>query len=303
MQPAPPTGPGLPYATPQSFDAAIKDLIASAAQDSAHSITELRRQFAYDRLLTRVFTLQPQHWVLKGGACLLARIPGHARHSQDIDLYFQREVDRAGADLTEAADADLGDFFTFDVEQARDLVGPNAGARFRITDYLGPKVFVGFGADVVVATNMTGTPDVLPGLCSIQVDGLPTAAYRTYPVVVHIADKHAAMLDTYGGRASSRYRDLVDLVLLATTQRPTAAGLHFALLSEYRHRAIAVPSEVTLPSTAWLAGYEIEAARVPAPFHTSVDEALAIVKDLIEPILAGRVSGAWDPEALGWVDG
>jgi hypothetical protein len=52
-----------------------------------------------------------------------------------------------------------------------------------------------------------------------------------------------------------------------------------------------------------LAGYEIEAARVPAPFRTSVDEALAIVKDLIEPILAGRVSGAWDPEALGWVDG
>ncbi len=59
-------------------------------------LCDLRRQFAYDRLLARVFSREPEAWVLKGATALLARLEGSARHTLDIDLY------RLGARLDEA---------------------------------------------------------------------------------------------------------------------------------------------------------------------------------------------------------
>jgi len=303
IQPAPPVGPGLAYASADAFHAAVKARLLTAAADSPYSVAELRRQFAYDRLLTRVFLHDPDHWVLKGATGLLARIPDQARHSMDVDLYFQGETDGAVTGLVAAADLDLSDYFTFDIEKAHDLVGHNPGTQIKVTSYIGDTMFMSFRIDAVIATNMTGTPEPTPGLSPITIDGLPTAAYRTYPVVDHIADKHAAMVATYqDGSPSTRYRDLVDLVLLATTQRPEAAALHTALTSEYHHRGLTPPTEVTLPSPNWTAGYAHQASNVPDFAHPTAESGLAVVKAMLDPILAGRTSGRWDPEELAWVE-
>jgi hypothetical protein len=183
IQPAPPVGPGVVYATADAFHEAVKARLITAAQNSPYSIAELRRQFAYDRLLTRLFLHDPEHWVLKGATGLLARIPDQARHSMDIDLYFQGQTATAVAGLIAAADLDLNDYFTFDIEKAHDLLGHNPGTRIKVAAYIGDTMFMGFRIDAVTATNMTGTPEPTPGLSPIIIDGLPTAAYRTYPVV------------------------------------------------------------------------------------------------------------------------
>ncbi|MCP4967249.1 MAG: nucleotidyl transferase AbiEii/AbiGii toxin family protein [bacterium] len=301
IRPAPPKGPGLSYQSAEAFDAAIKDRIAAAAAESHHSIAQLRRQFAYDRLLARLFTTQPDAWVLKGGTGLLARLPDQARHSQDIDLYFQGQAALAATELITAAEHDLKDYFTFGVEQTASLTGANPGYRFKVVAYLGAKPFAQFGVDTVVATNMTGDPEPIPHLTPVTVEGLPTASYRAYPVADHIADKHAAMLDTYSnGQPSSRYRDLVDLVVIATTQRPTAKDLHTALTSEYSHRGLATPTEVTLPSPAWEAGYAAVAAQAPDLGYPTADMALDVVTKLLNPILAGKTTGTWNPNTLDW---
>ena len=77
---------GVPYPLARDFERALTDRIANAA--ASYGVAELRRQFAYGRLLAKVFHHQPERWVLKGATSLLARLPGQARHGIDVDLYF-----------------------------------------------------------------------------------------------------------------------------------------------------------------------------------------------------------------------
>ena len=65
----------VPYATAKDFDRALKDRIARAATILPYGVPQLRRQFAYGRLLTRVFLHGPERWVLKGATGLLAPVP------------------------------------------------------------------------------------------------------------------------------------------------------------------------------------------------------------------------------------
>lgn len=93
------------------------------------------------RLLARVFTQAPDEWVVKGAAGLLARIPGRARHTIDVDLYFAGEFDAALGALREAAYVDLGDYFTFDIDRGPPVTGVAAGGQLSVTTYLGDKEF------------------------------------------------------------------------------------------------------------------------------------------------------------------
>ncbi len=115
-----PTPAALSYSTATAFASALADRFATAAKATGRPITDLRRQFAYDRLLARLFGVAHDRWVLKGGTGLLARLPDQARHSMDIDLYYQGQLDALDDDLATAAKTDLGDFFSFRTKQ-RDL--------------------------------------------------------------------------------------------------------------------------------------------------------------------------------------
>lgn len=120
---------GVPYASARDFERSLVDRMATAAAFSPYGVSELRRQFAYGRLLARVFLREPERWVLKGATGLLARLPGQARHSIDIDLYFAGELEAALDTMREVAEVDLGDYFTFDVDRGPDLTGVTAGGQ------------------------------------------------------------------------------------------------------------------------------------------------------------------------------
>lgn len=291
---------GMPYATARALDRALADRLANAAESSPYGIPELRRQFAYGRLLTRVFLDQPESWVLKGATGLLARLPGQARHSMDVDLYYAGEIDSAIEALRAAVEIDLGDFFTFDIERGPALRGVTVGSQLRAIAYLGDKVFETFRIDVVVSHTMTAEPESTPPIEPVEIPGLRSASYRVYPVADQIADKHGAIIKTYAGRASTRYRDLVDLVLIATTQTISAGRLHPALVSEHRPWVSGSPGPLTLPSGEWHEGYRKIAATVPDFYFLDATEAVEIVRRLVDPVLAGLATGIWDPVSLEW---
>lgn len=293
-------GGGVPYATATDFDRALSDLMARAATSSPYGVPQLRRHFAYGRLLARVFTHQPGLWVLKGAAGLLVRLPGRARHSIDIDLYFGGRVEAALDALREAAALDLGDFFTFDVERGAALAGATLGVQLRVTAYLGDKVFERFRVDVAVVSTMTAEPEPAPPLEPVRIPGLPHVPYRVYPIADQVADKVVAMAGSYAGRPSSRYRDLVDLVLIATTQIIDADALHSALLGELGRRDLGADLRLELPSAGWPEGYRRVAAEVPGLAYRDAGEALDIVRRLIEPVLAGLRNARWDPGRHRW---
>jgi hypothetical protein len=288
--------------------AGLTDRLKTLAAASPFTASELHRQFAYDRLLARVFSApDADRWVLKGATALLARLDV-ARHSKDVDLSWQSTVDLNEAEraFRMAAGRDVGDFFVFEIGSAAPLVG-DKGRRIAVVAGLGGRPFAVFSVDLVAGQSMTASPEAVPPLVAVDIPGLFRVDYRAYPLVDHIADKVTAGLETHariGGAVSvsSRYKDLVDLVLIAHTQRPIAADLRRALLSETGRRGIGLPAEFVTPGPLWPAGYEAKAAEVPQLKELGrFPAALALVKAMLDPVLAGTAVGRWDPVRATWV--
>ncbi len=142
--------PPLRYASAKALHDAIKVRVAAVAEDGRYDVNQLRRHFAYDRFLTRLFLDPNSTWVLKGGTGLLVRVPQQARHTQDIDLHYRGEIESAEAELIAAANSDVGDFFSFDLEQSGTLTGTTSGRKYRVTSYVGDAKFADFQIDAVV---------------------------------------------------------------------------------------------------------------------------------------------------------
>ena len=293
----------VPYRTAEAFRAAVTDRIATVASPGPYTVNQLRRQFAYDRLLTRIFATDEGYWILKGAGALLARIPGHARHSLDVDLFHQGKTAAAIGWLQElGADGDFGDYFTFDITAKTPRSSNIFNVELSVVAYLGEREFERFKIDLVGSSNMTASPQMIDPIHPIDVPGLPVASYRVYPLVDHIADKHAAMLETHSATESTRFRDLVDLVVIAGSQRIEAKALRTAMMTEYTHRNLTVPTEVTLPSNKWIAGYERAAKNTPNLTHSTATEAIDLVGKMLNPVLAGRDNGTWNPATAVWED-
>jgi Nucleotidyl transferase AbiEii toxin, Type IV TA system len=295
------------YATPQALRQAVRDRLRQLArQRPSTRPSDLSRQFAYDRLLARVFVADPDRWVLKGAAAMLARLPAAARHSKDVDLYSRRgDLPEADAALRGAAALDLGDYFRFTLGPARALSQGARATRVPIVAYLGPTEFASFHADVVTGLSMTGEPEEVPPLVDIDL-GLPRTSYRAYPVADHIADKLCAMLETHSRAtgepvASTCYRDLVDLATFARSSEVDGGALAIALRSESARRGLALPERLPdPPGPDWRAGYARSARDAPGLPDRDLDAALRTVRSLLDPVLAGERVGHWNPASLSW---
>jgi hypothetical protein len=306
----------FPYQSATAFRTALRDRLSALARSGGHGLDELQRQVAYDRLLARAFTAPDADcWVLKGAGALLARLP-QARHSRDIDLAFtthptappnealaQRTVDDAVSSLQAAIDTDLGDFFRFEIQRISPLQEAAKGRRIHVVAYLGAR-YATFHADVVVGTAMTGTPQACPPLIPLHVPGLLRPAYRLFPLPDHITDKLCAIIETHdrpdGTQASTRVKDLVDLVLIAGTQQIDAAALSLAITAGASHRALPLPRRFTVPGLElWRRGYPARAKEAAAAVP-DFDTAVRTVGALLDPILNGTALGTWNPGTANW---
>ena len=296
------------YGDPQALRQAITDRLRGlASQRPGAQLADLQRQFAYDRLLSRLFRTEPDAWVLKGATALLARLGGTARHTLDVDLYRRHaDLEAAESALRNAASIDIGDFFRFVLSPGRRIAQDRATLRVPVLAYLGATEFAGFHVDLAVGVEMTGEPDEVGPLVPIELPGIVTTTYRVYPVADHLADKVCALLEVHPRLTgppvpSTRYRDLVDLALLAHHVRLDAEELRFALTSEATRRALKLPQRLSVPvAVGWRTGYARAARDAPGLQERGLDSALATVRAFIDPILAGSATGSWDPDRLVW---
>lgn len=204
------------YATPGDFRAALTDKLRNLAERGPWNLQQLRRQFAYDRLLERLYMLDGE-WIVKGAVALLARDIG-VRSSLDIDLYRAKAADAAEQDLRTATSRDIGDRFRFEIGPREPVSDDAKAVRFKVDAYIGNQRWERFPIDLVGSDlHMRGEPDDVPAIVQIDMPELQQKGYRAYPLVDHIADKVAATFDLYGSsrQPSTRYRDLVDLVAIA----------------------------------------------------------------------------------------
>lgn len=298
------TGSEFPYRTPRAFETALTARFKALSPVSPFTHSQLRRQFSYDRLLARCFAADDAHrWVLKGGISMLARLR-QARHSADVDLVaVADDVTAALVELRQVAGRDLGDFFSFDLDQPRSLVQGVEGVRVPAQARLGRRTFESFHIDLVTGVRVTGLAETAAPIVPVDIPGLVRPDYRIYSLADSVADKVCAIAERHNGRPSTRFRDLCDLVLIARTQALDARKLRRALTSEHHRRALGPPMVFDVPDHAlWEPGYAKAVKDAPdlESFRT-LPEALALVKALIDPVLADdRPIGCWNPEAATW---
>lgn len=292
-----------PYKTPAAFRAALTNKLRALATEGRWELTQLQRQIAYDRLLERLYSVD-DGWVVKGAVALLARELG-VRASIDVDVYREGAREVVEEQLREAAGRDIGDWFRFEVGAHQAVSDGAIGIRLPITAYVGNSVWVEFHVDLVGAdVRMTGEPEAVPPIARVSMPDVEQHGYRAYPLVDHVADKVVATFEVHGEarRPSTRYRDLVDLVAIATGATVEAGPQLAALRSEASRRGIALPRTFDVPDRAlWEPGYAKEAARSLLPIAHTLDEALEVVRPFVDPPLDGTARGWWSPTDGTWV--
>lgn len=107
-------------------------------------------------------------------------------------------------------------------------------------------------------------------------------------------------MTSFSGAASSREKDLVDLVVLAATHSIDGSRLRIAITTEAARRRMAI-EHFTVPAT-WGAGYSRLSREVPhCAEYDSVERAAGLVRALIDPALHGAADGlTWSYENKEW---
>lgn len=298
------------YGSPAAVEAAILAAARRATEADPSLTTQERIRLEYfNRFLSRVFS-EPDDsgWVLKGGTGILARV-ATARATTDVDLFRRNgSLHAALEDLRRLAAIDLGDFFRFDFLGYTAAVGGGQqahteGYQVSFDVYIGAKKKNGLHVDLVVNVLTTDDVEIASPANALELPKLLSNPYRLYPVVDQIADKVCATLVFYSGQPSSREKDLVDLVLLATTQNVNADKLGMAIEVEARARALTRPNAFTVLST-WGPTYVKLATKVPAcESYRTVGAAQSLMTSFVDPVLTGDAAGnTWSHDALTWTD-
>lgn len=101
------------------------------------------------------------------------------------------------------------------------------------------------------------------------------------------------------GRESTRPKDLVDILLIAGSEPLDAASLRKALEVTFAEREQQpLPSSLPPPPAGWREPYRRLAAEVEV--EPELDKAFAEAAAFLDPILAGRADGEWDPLRRTW---
>ena len=123
-----------------------------------------------------------------------------------------------------------------------------------------------------------------------------------YPVETHVAEKlHAYTMPR--PRPNSRVKDLPDLALIATSGPIEAARLRAAIEQTFAFRRThSVPERLPAPPATWEPPYAAiaQADQLPWP---SLSGAFEAAGSFVDPVLAGRSEGRWDPSGWSWTVG
>jgi hypothetical protein len=291
------------YATAVAFRQALDDRLKAEAAKTGLGVARLRKRVAFELFLRRLVAVAPDRWVLKGALALDFRFDSTTRPTRDMDLGRDDDEDAAVEDLTAAQQLELDDFFTFVVRRpdALDDTDDFRAIRFHVTASLAGHVFDQFVVDVGFADSISWTPDAIETSDLLSFAGIERVRVPALPLPQHIAEKVHAYTRRYGatGRESTRPKDLVDILLIAGSERLDAASLRKALETTFEQREQQpLPSGLPAPPAGWQEAYARLAAGVAV--EPELGKAFSEAAAFLDPILASLTHGEWDPQRRTW---
>jgi hypothetical protein len=290
--------------------------LASEARSRGVAADPVRKQYIFTIFLSRIFQDATAPWVLLGGNALLIRTGG-GRFTQDIDL--AREAPWASPEdvLSElqrlSSRPHYGDPFEFELysvtthRQADPYGYGTETVKVRARALLGGQEFESFSIDLTTRRHIDAAVDQVPLTPIIDHDTLrDLPSVPTVPVEHHLADKICALYERHGpdgDEASTRYRDLADIVRIVAALPFGAARLTTVLEREAGRRQLTLPNKILAPSEDWATGFS-RAARAFAEYprdYRDLHAALTFCSTCLDEILSGeRTSGTWNPHDRSW---
>lgn len=296
----------MAYRTPRALEMALKSAAKASPMDTGRAVAGFYRH----RLLCRVFSDPESSFLLKGGQSMLSRTID-ARATRDIDLLNEGgDLDAALVELRRLAEVDLDDFVTFEFMSAEPIKVEDeyrSGFNVRFSVYLGAKRMQEVSIDLVVDEVPQDGYDVVTPADRVELPDVPVYDYRVYKVASALADKFCGILEEHGGTASSRVKDLVDVVVYALTEPVVGDELIVRLRAEAGARGIVLPPKFTVPA-AWHGLYGSSFVKVSRQAGIlgegmGMDEAELIAARLFDSALDDSAMGkTWDPVIGRWQD-
>lgn len=257
------------YETPGALRQALEDRLRERSLSSGEDLGRLRRLVAFDRVLARLFAdRRDAPWILKGGFSLEIRYRMGARATKDLDLSIP-DVGALGDlsggvvatvldRLRAAVERDPGDGFRVAIGARRiGLVGPpGGGARFPVEVHLAGRPFATFHLDVGIGDGIIGEPEWMAGEEFLAFAGIPPARVALLPVAQQIAEKLHAYTKPREGRANTRVKDLVDLMLVLEREAPGPPAVKAAVEATFsRPGSHRIPAVLPEPPVGWDSTY------------------------------------------------
>ncbi|MGW0294734.1 nucleotidyl transferase AbiEii/AbiGii toxin family protein [Streptomyces tuirus] len=304
---------GKTYASPTAFRAALTQAAKNMSKKTGMSVSDLMKIFYFNRLAARVFTKEPDGWLIKGGQALLVRYRGAARLSQDIDLQCaqpDRTAEEARELVIAAASLDLGDYLRYVPGKFLEHSDEGRGGAQYFTVFLGQTNVATIKVDLVVGRTLAGTPEIRTLKSAVDIEWpVDWPDVRLYPVIDHVADKICAMYERHGQNGehgSNRYRDLADLLLISQQESLPGQAACQALQREAERRRtngtnVVLPLAFEAPGTDWHDNYPKQAALVLGLQGCgSFADASEAAAAFINPLLEGTAQGMWNPHQTAW---
>lgn len=232
------------------------------------------------------------------------RFGSRVRTTRDMDLARSGDEEAATEDLIAAQAAELGDFFTFEIDRTGQLDEMEGGRaiRYHVRCLLGGRLFEEVVIDVGFDLPAGWDPELIEGPDLLGFADIDPVEAPTLPLELQVAEKVHACTRSYGasGASSTRVKDLIDLVLIATGATLDAATLARALKETFEHRGQHdVPTSLPEPPAHWATPYGVLAREVELP--PSLTEGFAAASAMLDPVLTGTVTdGSWDHGQGRW---
>lgn len=294
----------MTYKSAAALEMAVKAAAFASSLDTSRAISS----FYLHRLLCRVFAGGNDAFVLKGGQSMLARTVD-ARATRDIDLLTKQDgLDKALGRLKELAEADMGDFTTFEFASSHSIKTEDeyrGGLSVKFVPIIGAKRMQRISIDLVVdEVPLEGAEFIAPA-DRIEIEGLQVCDYLVYPVENALADKLCALVEKHNGKASSRVKDLVDIAIYATTCSVDGGKLQKCIHREAAVRRIAPVESFGVPE-GWGASNDRQFEKLcaktglPASLKT-IDSAASLAGRLLDPATNAEAEGLrWNPSEFRW---
>jgi hypothetical protein len=269
-----------------SFRRSLEDKIRLLYAKTGIPISRLRKIIAFNRFIARLVVADPDGWVLKGGYLMELQFHQKARSTKDIDLLFIKSDKEIYKILRKTCKVQIADNFSFEIGAVtQENQGGEKTVRYQMKALLDSRTFESFHIDINNHDLILAKPKFVNSGDIFSIPEFTPFRIPCYSFEQQIAEKFHALTRTYKSGEASRVKDLVDILLIASTRKISFTKLKKYVFSTFENRKT---HDLPMISPEISSDYEMnysKLAREVGLKQKTLKQANAALKIFISPIL------------------